>query len=172
MNFDKIFLIGFMGCGKSTLGRKIANQMGWTFVDLDEYIEKKEGKSIPLIFKEYGETYFRKLETKYLKELIKLKLCVISCGGGTPCFNKNIEIITSEGASVYIKLSPTVLLGRLKQEKEHRPLIADMVDSKLFTYIQKKLNERKMFYEKAEFTFNAESETEESIMKRIHKFLI
>lgn len=171
MNFNKIFLVGFMGCGKSTLGKKIATQIGWEFVDLDEYIEKKEGKSIPLIFKEQGESYFRKLETRCLKELLKFKSCVISCGGGTPCFNKNMDIITLAGASIYIKLSPTVLFNRLKLEKDQRPLIADMEDSKMFFYIQKKLNERKIFYEKAEFIFSADSEKDESIISLINGFL-
>ena len=171
MNFNKIFLVGFMGCGKSTLGKNISTQIGWTFFDLDEYIEKKEGKSISLIFEEQGESYFRKIETICLKELLKFKSCVISCGGGTPCFNNNMEIITREGASVYIKLSPAVLFDRLTLEKNKRPLIADMDDSKMFTYIQEKLNERKMFYEKAEFIVCADLETEDSMIQSINKLL-
>ena len=172
MKFNKIFLVGFMGCGKSTFGRKIANQIGWDFVDLDDYIEQKEGSSISMIFKEKGEHYFRKLETSYLKNLIKYKSHVISCGGGTPCFDKNMEIITSQGASVYLKLSPTVLFERLKLEKNQRPLIADMSDSEMLTFIKKKLIERKIFYERAKFTFNSNLESEEKIIKRLNDFLV
>ena len=164
-------LTGMMGVGKTTIGKRLAKKLNYAFVDIDKIIEKQEGESISSIFKNKGEDYFRKLETRCLKELLKFKSCVISCGGGTPCFNKNMEIITLAGASIYIKLSPTVLFNRLKLEKDQRPLIADMEDSKMFSYIQKKLNERKIFYEKAEFIFSADSEKDESIISLINGFL-
>ena len=172
MNFDKVFLIGFMGCGKSTFGKKLANQIGWDFIDLDNYIEEKEGKSIPLIFEENGEGYFRNLETKFLKEVIGLNSCVISCGGGTPCFKSNMDLIKKNGASVYMKLSPAVLNERLKSEKSKRPLIASMTDSKMLTFIHDKLNERSEFYKRAQFIFNNEFESEEKFINRINDFLV
>ncbi len=172
MMFNKIFLVGFMGCGKTTLGRKIADKIGWDFVDLDNYIEQKEGSSISSIFKEKGEHYFRKVESSYLKNLVKYESHVISCGGGTPCFDENMEIITSQGASLYIKLSPTDLFERLKLEKNKRPLIADMSDLEMITFIKEKLIERKIFYERAKFTFNSNMESEEKLIKRLNDFLV
>tara|TARA_B100001778_G_scaffold303732_1_gene281220 strand:- start:2688 stop:3206 length:519 start_codon:yes stop_codon:yes gene_type:complete len=172
MKFDKIFLLGFMGCGKSTFGKKLAEQIGWNYIDLDNYIEKKEGKSIPTIFKENGETYFRNLETKFLKELTSLHSCVISCGGGTPCYNHNMDIILKKGASVYMKVAPHILHERLKLEKTKRPLIAGMTDSQMFTFIQNKLNERANYYKLSEFTFENELESEETFINRINDFII
>ena len=172
MKFDKIFLLGFMGCGKTTFGKKLAKEIGWDYIDLDNYIEMKEGKSIPTIFKENGETYFRNLETKFLNELIALNSCVISCGGGTPCFNDNMNQIIEKGASVYMKLSPIILSERLKSEKSKRPLIAEMSDAKMIEFIQEKLKERVKFYERAKFTFDAQVESEETFINRINHFLV
>ena len=172
MTFDKIFLLGFMGCGKTTFGKKLAKHIGWDYIDLDNYIEEKEGKSIPTIFKENGETYFRTLETKFLKELTSLHSCVISCGGGTPCFNDNMNEILEKGASVYMKLSAHILNERLKLEKSKRPLIAEMSNTKMFEFIQKKLKERVKYYERAKFTFDAQLESEETFINRINHFLV
>ena len=172
MKFDKIFLIGFMGCGKSTFGKKLAEKIGWNYIDLDNYIESKEVKSIPTIFQENGEKYFRNIESKFLKELMSLNSYVISCGGGTPCFHNNMELILEKGASVYMKVSPYILHERLKLEKAKRPLISEMTDSQIFIFIQNKLNERANYYELSKFTFQNELESEETFINRINDFLI
>tara|TARA_Y100000589_G_scaffold298053_1_gene306290 strand:+ start:181 stop:699 length:519 start_codon:yes stop_codon:yes gene_type:complete len=172
MKFDKIFLVGFMGCGKTTFGKKLARQIGWNYIDLDSYIEEKAEKSVPTIFKENGEKYFRNLETKFLKELTGLHSFVISCGGGTPCYKNNMDEILEKGASVYMKVSPDVLYERLKPEKSKRPLIANMSDSEMSDFIQNKLKERAEFYEKSNFTFDNEMESEETFINRINHFLV
>lgn len=157
---DKIFLIGFMGCGKSTFGRKLAHKIGWEFIDLDDYIEKEEQRDIKTIFELEGENYFRELETNTLNSLRNHKSTVISCGGGTPCFNENIHVINELGLSVYIKLSPETLMKRLISEKSKRPLIASKKNSELLEFIEQKLNERQSFYHQAHVTFDYSSKDE------------
>ena len=161
---DKIFLVGFMGCGKSTFGRKIASALNWNFVDLDEYIEEKEGKSISSIFEELGEEYFRKLETSTLEESKKWNKTIISCGGGTPCFNNNAELINNSGLSVYISLSPEMLKNRLIGEKSKRPLIERLSNIELLSFIQNKLSEREEFYNKAKIKFDYSDDKAESFI--------
>ena len=158
MKFDKVFLIGFMGCGKSTFGRKIAEQLDWDFVDLDDYIEEQQNASIQTIFANKGESYFRTLETKAIEESSKWKKTIISTGGGTPCFNNNITSINNIGLSVYLKLSPEVLRSRLEGEKSKRPLISNLSDAELLIFINKKLAERSGYYSKSEIIFEYSSD--------------
>jgi len=143
---QNIILIGFMGCGKSTLGKEFASKFNRTFVDMDEEIEKQEGIPVSDIFAQKGEAYFRELESSVLKSFQSKTNSVISTGGGTPCFNNNMEIINRLGKSVYIKLNPETLVERLKEEKSKRPLIADLSESELLVFIQSKLDERKKYY--------------------------
>ena len=167
MRFDKVFLIGFMGCGKSTFGKKLAEQLNWDFVDLDDYIEKQEGASIPLIFKNKGEAYFRSLESKAVEESSRWEKTVISTGGGTPCFNDNIISINNIGLSIYIKLSPEVLKSRLEGEKAKRPLIANLSDTELLSFIEAKLAERSDDYSKSEIVFEYTNEKEASFVESL-----
>lgn len=153
MIFDKVFLIGFMGCGKSTFGRKLAKQLQWDFIDLDDYIEQQEGCSISEIFKSKGEVYFRGLETKAVRNSENWNNTVISTGGGTPCFNDNAYFINKIGLSVYMKLTPEVLKNRLEGEKLKRPLIANLSDVELLSFIKNKLSERSADYSKSEIIF-------------------
>jgi shikimate kinase len=153
MKYDKVFLIGFMGCGKSTFGRKLAEELNWDFVDLDDYIEFQEKSSIPEIFRDKGEAYFRSLESKAVEESSKWKRTIISTGGGTPCFNDNISSINNIGLSVYIKLSPEVLKSRLEGEKFKRPLIANLSDIEMLSFIQLKLSDRSSDYSKSKIVF-------------------
>jgi len=143
---QNIILIGFMGCGKSTLGKEFASKFNRTFVDMDEEIEKQEGIPVSDIFAQKGEAYFRELESSVLKSFQSKTNSVISTGGVTPCFNNNMEIINRLGKSVYIKLNPETLVERLKEEKSKRPLIADLSESELLVFIQSKLDERKKYY--------------------------
>ena len=115
---SKIFLIGFMGSGKSTAGRKLASQLNWSFIDLDEKIQKMEGMKIPDIFSIKGEPYFRKLETQALQELKLETNTVISTGGGTPCFGDNMDFMLDFGLTIYIRMTPVSLKNRLEGSAE------------------------------------------------------
>jgi shikimate kinase len=151
---DKVFLVGFMGCGKTTLGRRLATNFNWGFIDLDEYIEFKEGMSVYDIFKKRGEDYFREVESKALKEFEQLSNVIVSCGGGTACFNDNMKLINSMGTSVYMKLSTEDLAMRLAMDRKDRPLVAELSDNDLYTYVSLELPQREEFYYRADIILN------------------
>lgn len=148
-----VYLMGYMGCGKSTIGKKIAKILGLSFIDLDEYIENKYRISISDIFSTKGEAYFRTIESETLKEVSIINNAVISLGGGTPCFNDNIAFIKKSGVSVYIKLPVRVLFDRLKQAKQSRPLIVNKTDNELLDFISLSLKNREGYYEQADIIF-------------------
>jgi shikimate kinase len=150
----KIFLIGFMGSGKSTAGRRLASQLNWSFIDLDEIIEKMEGMKIPDIFSLKGEPYFRKLETKALKDLRSETDTVISTGGGTPCFGDNMDFMLNSGLTIYLKMTPAGLRRRLVRSSEGRPLLKNIDRKDLRVYIAGKLAEREKWYSRAEITID------------------
>jgi shikimate kinase len=145
----KIFLIGFMGCGKSVFGKRLAAQLGLHFEDLDNLIESKYKMSIPGIFSQFDEPIFRELETRTLMSVIENDNFVLACGGGTPCFNHNMDIINDNGISIYIKLSDKSLAERLIKSKAKRPLLANTIPEELLNKINKMLSEREAFYNKA-----------------------
>jgi len=148
----RIFLIGFMGSGKTSLGKELANKLGISFIDLDDVIEKKSGKSINNIFSEIGEEGFRKIEHECLKELISIKNTVIATGGGTPCFCNNMEFINKNGISVYIKFNKGILTSRLFKNKGNRPLLNEFASKEEFEkFIDAKLTEREKFYLESKF---------------------
>ncbi len=151
---SKIFLIGFMGSGKSTAGRKLASKLNWAFIDLDEMIQKMEGMKIPDIFSLKGEPYFRKLEAKALQELKSVKETVISTGGGTPCFGDNMDFMLSSGLTVYIRMTPLNLKKRLEGSVEGRPLLKEVDMKDLQEYIISKLAEREKWYSRAEIVID------------------
>lgn len=171
MKKNKIFLTGFMGCGKSTFGKKLAKELSWDFIDLDDYIEKQEGMSIVEIFKQKGETYFRQLESDAVAVSMAWNNAVVSTGGGTPCFNNNMEMVNQLGVSVFINLSPEVLAQRLELEKNKRPLLKDLDHNELLIFIKNKLTERKPFYAKSQLVFNYESESEKGFIDRIKEII-
>lgn len=146
------FLIGFMGAGKTTLGQKMAAEKAWTFVDLDVYIAQKMGMSVSQIFAENGEPFFRQIEAEALRALLlEIKTpCIIACGGGTPLFFDNHILMKSVGKSIYLKVKPEILAKRLLQDREKRPLLADIAAEDLLPFIEKKLAERESEYEKAD----------------------
>lgn len=150
----RIFLIGFMGCGKSFVGKQLAAKLDMPYVDLDEMIEEEEKMTISEIFANHGEAYFRTLEKKYLYQLAAYKRLMVSCGGGTPCFNDNIEWINKHGLSIYLKTPADILVDRLKKRPESRPLITGKSRKSLTAYILIKLNERAAFYEKASVIYH------------------
>ena len=152
-----IYLIGFMGSGKSTAGKKLAKKLQFSFTDLDDMIEQKYRITIPSIFSRFDEAAFRKIEHETLKQTLSLNKHVISTGGGTPCFYDNIGLINQNGISVYLHLKAKSLYSRLMNSKKKRPLLAQKPPEKVLDFINKKLNEREFFYKKAHLTVEAES---------------
>jgi shikimate kinase len=149
---SRIFLIGFMGSGKSTLGAKLARIINYSYVDMDVLIEETAGMTIPGIFSELGEEVFRKWEHDILLELCSRENVVISTGGGAPCHNKMMQIMKDHGATVYLQLSPEALKTRLQRSRKERPLIKGKTDEDLLLYIKSKLGEREPYYSQATYT--------------------
>ena len=144
-----LFLVGYMGSGKSVIGKKLARILEYNYIDLDSYIEEKENTSIKVIFETKGEIYFRKIESLYLKELVPIENTIVSLGGGTPCYGNNNLILESEKSlSIYLKASIQTLSDRLFEEKSKRPLIAHLeTKNELSEFIGKHIFERSLFYE-------------------------
>lgn len=149
-----IYLVGFMGCGKSTIGKKLANRLGYHFIDLDIYIEQKYMSPIAAIFQKQGEAHFRQLESKSLHEIQGFGQ-VIATGGGTACFYDNMDWMNRQGTTIYLELSPEALFSRLVNVKYKRPSTKDLSDEELKQFIIQKLDERKPFYEQAQLQLNA-----------------
>ncbi|HBE43602.1 MAG TPA: shikimate kinase [Bacteroidales bacterium] len=145
-----VYIVGFMGSGKSTAGKKLASSMSWSFIDLDRRIEEVARKTIPRIFSEDGEEHFRKTESEVLKSLTDNNSTIISTGGGTPCHGDNMDYMNETGITVYLKLTPEQLVKRLLNSSGERPLIKDIPDEKLPEFIEKKLALREKYYNKAE----------------------
>ncbi|MCK5136008.1 MAG: shikimate kinase [Bacteroidales bacterium] len=152
--YSRIFLIGFMGSGKSTHGSILARKIGYDFVDMDQLIEETAGMTIPGIFSEHGEQVFRKWEHDILLELCNRERVVVSTGGGAPCHNDMIRIMNDHGATIYIQLPPEVLKDRLLTSKTDRPLIKGKSESELLEYITSLLSERENYYQQARFMVN------------------
>ncbi|MFH0757625.1 MAG: shikimate kinase [Bacteroidota bacterium] len=148
----RIFLIGFMGSGKSTLGARLARKIGYEFLDMDKVIEETAGMTIPGIFSEHGEDVFRKWEHDILLELCRRDHVVISTGGGAPCHGEMMSVMNDHGATVYIRLSPSALKERLIHSKNERPLIRGKTDSELLEFITSLLHQREVFYNQASTT--------------------
>lgn len=144
-----VYIIGFMGCGKSTAGRKLAALLGWDFIDLDRMIEQSAGKTISMIFAEDGEEKFRKTESEVLKSLENFSKTVISTGGGTPCHGDNMDFMLSTGLTVYLEMKPLQLVSRLMRSSTDRPLIKNIPDEQLPGFIENKLAAREKWYRRA-----------------------
>ncbi len=153
----RIILIGFMGSGKTHWGKQVAHRLQLPFFDLDEEVVKAEGQSVTDIFATFGEEHFRLKEKETLETLVEQhESLVLSCGGGTPCFFNNIDYMKKVGIVVWLNTHVDVLLQRLLKEKAKRPLIKDIDDDELRTYIIRKLNERRMYYEQADVVLDKE----------------
>ncbi|MGV3632633.1 MAG: shikimate kinase [Bacteroidota bacterium] len=159
-----VVLIGFMGCGKSTLGKKLARKLDYRFLDSDEEIERISGRTVTELFEEFGETHFRELEKEYLNSLKGEERIVLSTGGGMPCFNDNMNIIQGLGTSFYLKLSPYELASRLQKAKTDRPLLAGKNEEELYFYVKEMLRQRNEFYLKADFTLNGKGQNVNHIL--------
>lgn len=155
-----MFLIGFMGCGKSYIGRLLAAKLGFQFVDADTVIENTEGVKIAQIFVDKGEPYFRKIESETLRGFQKWDNMVVATGGGAPCFHNSMDWMNENGITVYLKASPELLLSRLKNEANHRPILGGRTDDDLLHFIEQKLEERNPFYTQATLTIEQEGDGE------------
>lgn len=150
----RIILIGYMGAGKTTVGKELAAALGVTFYDLDWYITMRYHRSVPEIFAERGEEGFRELERRMLHEVAEFENVVVSCGGGTPCFFDNIDYMNSLADTIYLQATPEVLAMHLKMGKGKRPLLEGKTPEELETYIQEMLQTREPFYQKAKYTLD------------------
>ena len=152
----RIFLIGFMGAGKTTVGKELAKEMNCPFVDLDCFIERRYHKTIRQIFDEKGEDVFREMEKRMLHEVAEFEDVVISTGGGTPCFHQNMLFMNEKGTTVYLKVSNEELCKRISIHKSVRPILKDLSGDKLFRFVEETMAKRKLFYEQAQIIYNAE----------------
>ena len=163
-----LFLIGLPGSGKSTLGKYLSKKLNYHFIDTDDIISKKEGSGIEEIFANKGESYFRKLESDTLKEVIKTDNTVISTGGGTPCFFDNMEIINQNGLSVFLNIPVRDITKRLLESGDkNRPLIKGKNPSQIQEFLEEKLRERIPFYSKATIEFTDTLITADMIVEEI-----
>lgn len=163
-----IFLIGFMGSGKTTLGRKLASRLGYAFIDLDDILETQAGMSIAEYFSKFGEDSFRELESKVLKQIQYPENAVVATGGGLPCFFDHMQWMNAHGKTVYIKLAPKTLADRLKTEKTTRPVLNGKHGEALVAFIEQKLAEREKFYNQAAIITDGLSLTAEKVEQLLH----
>lgn len=164
-----IFLIGYMGSGKTTLGKKLANKLDLPFIDTDEEIVKQIGMSITEYFGQHGEEEFRKLEREQLRKFADT-YAVISTGGGAPCFFDNMEWIKNNGYAVYLQMTPKALFDRLSQSKLHkRPILIGKSTEELRAFIEEKLTEREPYYTQAHLTIDQLNTTVESLITLINQ---
>ena len=150
----RIILVGYMGSGKTTVGKALSKETGMMFYDLDWYIESRMHKSISQIFAEKGEEGFRKIEYNMLHEVAEFEDVIISCGGGTPCFFDNMDYLNQQGDVIYLKATPEVLYKHLLMAKVERPLLKGKTADELIAYITEHLKERALYYQQAKYTLD------------------
>ena len=150
----RIFLTGYMGAGKTTLGKAFARETGVSFIDLDWYIEERFHKTIGELFAERGESAFRELERNMLHEVSEFEDVVVSTGGGTPCFFDNMEYMNGCGQTVFLDVHPDILFRRLRVAKRQRPILQDKTDEELRAFIVEALDKRAPFYSQARYRFD------------------
>ena len=161
-----IYIIGFMGSGKSTIGYKLAKQLNRPFTDTDQEIEKQEESSIKTIFNSHGEKYFRSLEREILHQINNNH--VVSCGGGLPLFNENMKYIKNKGTSIYLEASCSFLTSRLINNRKERPIINKLKKTELNRFIKHELARRETTYNQATYKINIEGEDTKEILKKIN----
>lgn len=145
-----LYIIGFMGSGKTTSGKRLASSLKWSFIDLDNLIEEHTGLKIPVIFSRFGEDHFRRVEAEVLRSIKTDSDTVISTGGGTPCYAGNMEFMLGTGLTLYLKLTPMQLVSRLNPYSDTRPLLKNLKGENLLNFIGEKLAEREKWYGKSE----------------------
>lgn len=147
----RIYLIGYMGCGKSTLGRKLAAALQLSFIDLDTFLEEKYFRTIPQIFAEEGEAGFRLKEQKVLHEVAAFDNIIVATGGGAPCFFDNMEVMNNSGFCIFLDIETQSLVNRLIHAKTERPIIKGKSPEELYDFIEEMMKKRRPFYEKAHY---------------------
>ena len=152
---SKIFLTGYMGSGKSSTGKLLASQLDYNFIDLDKFIEKEHKMTIPEIFSSKGEKEFRAMEHNCLKKVVEKENTVVACGGGTPCYYGNMELMNNNGTTVYLKMSVDTLVNRLLHAKDKRPLILNKTEKELKEFVNRQLEKREDIYHKAQYIVKA-----------------
>ena len=152
-----------MGCGKSYIGKRLAKKLGWSFIDLDEYLEKKEGQLIRKIFQSEGESYFRKKEKEYVREMNQFENTIIATGGGTPCFFENGDWMNKNGITIYLQTPVKVIFKHLKKGRNNRPLLRGFNDYELQEFIKKKLEEREIFYQNVHLVYERQEGGDEVV---------
>ena len=150
----RIILIGYMGAGKTTIGRALAKELDVPFYDLDWYIESRRHKTVAQIFAEEGEEAFRRIEHNMLHEVAEFEDVVISCGGGTPCFFDNMEYMNTQGQVVYLKAEPQVLIDHLRMGRTERPLLKGKSPEELEEFIKEQVRAREPYYNQARYIFD------------------
>jgi len=163
----RIYLIGYMGSGKTTVGNKLARLLDYQFIDLDEIFEEKYHIKIADFFEKYDEHTFREIESTLIKGTEQIDNVVISTGGGAPCFKDNLSWMKSLGLTVYLQMSIPALVNRLTNAKRVRPLLKDMNDEELTNFASKQLRERDTFYKEAQIIINGENCKIETLARSI-----
>lgn len=170
---NPIFIIGYMGAGKSTFGKALAREIGVGFIDLDFYIRQRFRKSIPEIFAERGEEGFRRIETNMLREVGEFSDVVIACGGGAPCFNGNIDYMLSKGTVVCMRASKERLLDRLCANTSQRPALQGKSREEIAAIMEQGLRDRAVHYDRAPIQFDGdELEDRRQIAGSVRRFLL
>ncbi len=167
----RIFLVGFMGAGKSVVGKRLAKSLNLSFFDLDAEIENRYHMSVSSIFQSFDEECFRRLETETLKSFADKDGYVLSCGGGTPCFNDNMTLINGLGLSVYIKMPAKALANRISMSHKKRPLTADKTEAELLEYVEATLAVREPFYSMASISVEGLNLDKDALVEKITKMI-
>jgi len=163
----RIFLLGFMGSGKTFWARHLSRALDLPLIELDEEIVRQEEQSISEIFSSRGEAYFRELEHAKLVEAMQRDMFVLSTGGGLPCYFDHMDLMNRSGLTLWLNASVPAMVSRLKKGRERRPLIKDLDDEGLASFVAAKLEARRPFYEKAHLTVDPSVETVESFIVKI-----
>lgn len=163
----RIYLIGFMGSGKSYVGKHIAVSANMTFVDMDQSIENEAKSSISKIFTQQGEGAFRKMEQSVLHQTINFEDTIIACGGGTPCFFDNLEWMKNQGLVIYLKTPVDLITTRLLKGQAHRPLLKDKTRPELRGFVESLLEQRSSFYEQAHVIYEQRSNGQNVVQELI-----
>lgn len=152
-----LYIIGYMGCGKTTFGRALSQATGLRFVDLDHLIEDRHNATVREIFAAVGEDGFRKIERDMLHETADMEDCIVSCGGGTPCFFDNVEFMNANGITLWLEATHDCLFSRLIRKREKRPLLAGRTDEEIRSIITNQLDARSPFYSQATLRWQGDS---------------